>query len=268
MWVMQEGRAIGSWQSQGWESAENVAARDPRDQRTIEWNPGQPNGGVLPTWGGQSQEDSGNRVACVWFDAWDRHPPEPPDVYCRPSDLIATYRQGAGDRLTCQLEWQLVPLGSYGHGVDLLLSSQTELLDARPAVTVSTHLHVASVWTARGDTHKDELSRWTRVSFGRPVHVYAAMLVRLPGAYSYVEVVHPMDSYTEGTAAVGQSQIECFESPTPSVRSRVRFFGDALEKGVIRRARWRCAWVPREDDEYFAAVTYADLLRRALPLTT
>lgn len=229
-----------------------------------EWIPSQPEAGMQHRF----DEHRCEQLGAVWFDAWDRVPPGPPEVYRRQNDLIVSYQQWSGDELRCQLEWQLVTLGSFGFGVDLLLSAQTNLLNANPAVTISSHIPTSRVWAAQGDAHGESLSSWTPVERIDNASLCTAILVRFSSGSSYVEMVHPADIDAFPRSRDLNLRLDRAGDASGGISSRRRFFVEPLEKGVIRRARWRCGWVPREDDEYFAALTYADLLRRALPLTT
>ncbi|MDA0659909.1 MAG: hypothetical protein O3C60_13860 [Planctomycetota bacterium] len=229
-----------------------------------EWIPRQPEAGMQHRF----DEHRSDRLGAVWFDAWDQVPPSPPELYRRQNDLIVSYQQGSGDELRCQLQWQLVPLGSFGYGIDLLLSAQTNLLNAMPAVTISSRIPTDQVWLAQGDPQTESLSSWSRVSRIEDTDSCTAILVRYPGGPSYVEMVHPADVETISSCKDRNFSLGGSGDGSREISSRRRFFTEPLEKGVIRRARWRCGWISNEDDEYFAALAYADLLRRALPLTT
>ena len=120
--------------------------------------------------------------------------------------------------------------------LSLIVSVETSLLDSRPLVEVCTELPAEEVLPLdqRG------------------------VLYRLPGAeISYAELSAP-----------GEFQNLRLERQEQTFRtSRWKFFAHFLEKGVIRRARLRGVFLPREDDVARADACYEELLIAELPLT-
>jgi hypothetical protein len=170
------------------------------------------------------------------------------DRYERGGDLVVTYEQTPTRPLRVQIYWR----GSHSRVegddlpvVDLQVSTQTNLLDSRPALTAISLLPNCETLEVAGGTPRGN------AALGR--------LFRPDGLdVSYVELVHPADFHgiKLTTLADGGQRLT-----TP-------LFGGALEKGVILRARVRGVFLPRKNDQARAAQALADFCRQPPPLTT
>jgi len=185
--------------------------------------------------------------------------------YIRGADLVARYAETSGRDLSCQVYWQ--PLGGDeipGVGIDVLISTQTSVLDSDPDTVVSSDLPVEAAY--RLADH--EAGRFEPLSVSAnesrnavPDGVAGLFLFRLPGnRFSYAQMVHPTDflgaDLVAPTGGTGATRLNC------------HLFRERLEKGVIRRARVRAVFLPREDDQPAALRCYNDLLAASPRLTT
>ncbi len=185
------------------------------------------------------------------------------ESYVRDDDLVATYSASKSCPLQVQVYWRSVKAEGALSGaviVDLQVSVQTHLLDARP------HVKTCSMWPQVDVLQMTDFehSRWQpldarTISKGsaRSIHRPHCLIARPPGkAWSYVEMTHPAD--------VAQSSLE--HSGAVLTLKHV-LFGDELEKGVILRGRVRGVFTDRARDTAVAVAAYADLLAAPLPLT-
>jgi hypothetical protein len=172
-------------------------------------------------------------------------PVETADVYVREGDLIATYRPAASWPFTSQVYWsgpsREMPSGA--SELSLVVSVQTDLLDTRPEIRVTTRLPAVEVMEL---PHDD----------GR--HAQALLWRLVDRDWSYLEYVPRSDSGEVTIDADGAGRMTC----------EWRLLGEFLEKGVIRRARVSAAMLPREGDEKLAAECCRVFANRPLPLTT
>ncbi len=170
------------------------------------------------------------------------------DHYQRGGDLVATYEQTPTRPFRVQVYWRAALLlldGNELPAIDLLVSTQTNLLDSRPALTA------ASLAPKCETVEVASATQWDNVLLGR--------LFRPAGLdVSYTELVHPADF----------RGAELTSLPDGSQRLVTRLFRGALEKGVILRARVRGVFLPRNDDEAMSAAALADFTRQPPPLTT
>lgn len=176
-----------------------------------------------------------------------RHACEIEDSFARGSDLMIRYGQSESDSFAFQLDLRAVPqsgLGPFQCGLDLWLSVQTQLLDSHPTLEVSNEVSAAR-WSAT-DTEGKPARRDT----------LAALACRT-AASSIAIFVHPSD----------RSQAELLR-PTDATSSRVRLFGNFMEKGVIRRGRLRCLVGHAAVEANDLSATYASFAASPLPLTT
>lgn len=183
------------------------------------------------------------------------------DAYIRQDDLIATYLGPADpNRVRLQCYWRglaAVPGGRLG-GCELVISVQTDLLDADPSLTVESFLPAANVLRME---HADQPRFVALEPSSSPWSVEASpgvFLFRPRRQWSYLEMVYPSD--------FARAQIVA-QSP-PAWRLTSSLFPESLEKGVIRRGRIRGIFLPREEDETIALAAYREFVASPLPLTT
>lgn len=178
------------------------------------------------------------------------------DAYVRGGDLVANYGQLPNWPFAPQIYWRseqgadssdLVGIDrGASSSLSLLVSIQTDSLDSRPQIRVSTQLPT------------DEVIRVEQGESSRSV-LPTCYLWRLPGdEWSYAEIV-PASDFRDVS-------IEHAEAGLASVHWDL--FAEFLEKGVICRARIQSVILPRERDLDFAAAYCQAMERRPLPLTT
>lgn len=182
------------------------------------------------------------------------------DAYTRLNDLIVTFAQQSPETFTSQIYWRyLDSVGAQGllAGLDLIVSSQTSLLDARPEVTTRSALTAAEAWrlvdapTAGFEPIGDQNGHF------QPQDGTGCFLFRPKDQdFSYIEMVHPVD-FSRSTLAISDQQMEIGHL----------VIDRWMEKGVIVRARLRGALVQRQDDMQSSAKIYDDFCNAKIPLT-
>lgn len=176
------------------------------------------------------------------------------DSFVRGHDLVVTYAQTPQRPVRLQIYWRAFRhelAGTSVMGWDVQVSVQTSLLAARPALSIASRVPGDAAWESVtvGDIALQPLSR--------TASVYSAACYRsaFVGA-SYLEMVHPADVARE---QVSMSEAGCELSH--------ELFAQALEKGVILRARARGLFVPPHESGLAAAI-FEQFLLAPLPLTT
>lgn len=210
------------------------------------------------------------------------HPPlaDLEEAFVRAHDLVASYGETAQRPLRLQLHWRALTLPhelpeSQGNaaaqailaGCELVISVHTSVLESDPA------LRVASAWGWQRGTEVLELvsaapgeAETTAWSFTEeplrtsgPERSWGAYLCRWPGQpFTLAQLIYPSDFTTSELRWAGCSgPVEC----------TYLLFQQPLEKGVIRRARLRSLFLPRERDVEWAVAAYQEFSRSPLPLT-
>jgi hypothetical protein len=175
------------------------------------------------------------------------------DFYVRAHDLVVSYSPNR-DELTSQAYYRYVDLGSHGAGIDLILSRQTELLDADPRTIVSSLLPLGETLIFDGqrfDTEEVSVGESVNLDTGLYVHRFENRDV------TFVEMIHPTD-FEESVLTRSLNTLHVDHT----------LFHHRLEKGVIRRGQLRCAFVERESDLIIAQQLFEQFLQAELPLTT
>lgn len=185
------------------------------------------------------------------------------DSWVRGDDLVAVYAETAERAVRPEIYWRSLhrtaEVASFG--MELIISTQTALLDAPASMIASSELTATElVWLP--DSERLETAQ--PVPLGRAAHSFAAgqghgiVVCRLDGVpFSYIEMVYPSDlsvatlSWSEGKASL-----------------QWQLFPESIEKGVIRRARLRGLFVDRTNDLAEAARQFATFAASSLPLTT
>jgi hypothetical protein len=184
------------------------------------------------------------------------------DCWVRGDDVVAVYAPSSQRPFSPEIYWRhLSSLPAAATGVELIISVQTKLLDATPESSVSSTVPGAEVWwlpapDSESASHTPQLCPAT----------FAVLHGSGPGAFlfryqsiplSYLEMIHPSDfcgATLDGSDRRGGLQW--------------RLFHESLEKGVIRRARLRGLFVPRDSDLSDAGRHYRDFVASPIPLTT
>ena len=163
----------------------------------LQWNGHQLAGSLMAI----DVRDAGHSLEQRWL---------PADVYTRGGDLVAMYREPAGEPFHLQVYWRaLMPTNIAPAMLEAIVSIQTPQWEAYPYITVGT-----SLATSRAQLLSDSIA------------------LHLDDNWSYVEASPPGDF----VPAVSQ--------PNAARWSYGKHF---MERGVIRRLRLRGAFVPAGD---------------------
>ena len=188
------------------------------------------------------------------------------DLFVRGPDLVVPYSGRATDGLSCQVHWRAIESREpQAVGVEIVVSVQTNLLDADASIVLGNELPCTEVLHLCEDGTQ---SRVVTDASQRPsspdadqISQPGLLLYRLAdGAGSCVEMVHPTDFLTGQVVGTG--------AESGLVRSTFTLFGERLEKGVIRRARARTLFLSAEDDEARAVECYRRFAASPSLLTT
>ena len=169
------------------------------------------------------------------------------DSFVRGADLMVRYGQSDTDMFSFQIDFRAVPpsaLGPFACGLDMWLSVQTQLLDSHPTLEVRSHVP-SGQWLAVDNQGQPALDD------------SLATLSCHTSSGSVAIMVHPSD----------QCQSELLGTADLS-SSRVRLFGNFMEKGVIRRGRVRCLFGHSTIKANDLARAYDHFAISPLPLTT
>jgi hypothetical protein len=182
--------------------------------------------------------------------------------YVRGADLVASYAQTGQWNVRPQIYWRAVRQDDErAVGVELIASVQTSLQDSDPSTVIGSTLPSSDVWqlTDQEESRFEPVALADAESFVVESGAAAGLfLFRLPDvSLSYVEMIHAADFITAEVA----------KQADRGIRSAFRLFDERLEKGVIRRARLRGVFVPRESDQQDAVESYHHFVRSAVPLT-
>jgi len=156
------------------------------------------------------------------------------EALVRGDDLVATYRAADERPFSLQVYWT-VRQRKNGVVIDVLLSLETPLLESFPSVLMKSELQSVEVLQPQQ---------------GREFLV----LRSVDKDWSYAEMAHPQDS--------GDLRID-----EKGVVQRT-LGGTFLEKGVVRRLRFRGVFLPRANDLELASECLAELAAETPPLTT
>jgi hypothetical protein len=207
------------------------------------------------------------------------------DPYTRGADLVATYGEVPEHRLRSQVYWRCVTAKEFGDSFassvvaafDLILSSNTSLLDSDPRLNVRSQvpgiveaLQFRCSSTGANDWHARQILPPQSIgNSAQPIAVapeegaagcFLTRLGRLP--FSYLEMVHPADFCGSTITFTNPSQ-----AGEQDVLVEHQLFHQRLEKGVILRARVRSAIIARQQDEETALAAYQKFAAAEPPLT-
>ena len=197
------------------------------------------------------------------------------DFFARGNDLVAIYSETAEHPFRAQIYWRSVPSAiTQGSGrfldrakqsfaaLELILSIQTNLLDADPTLTVETNLSatqasqlVGSQTECLTDLHIADSPAVLNPASG--VGCFHFRLADSPLAYT--EMVHPADFH--------RSTLERSAADSNALRLSHQLFAQRLEKGVILRSRIRGFFTPSGADPGLIALAYQDFATSDPPLT-
>lgn len=196
-------------------------------------------------------------------DPQHRWPSPLADAYRRGDDLVASYWPTDPWPYAAEIYWSAdaTPPDATLAAAALLVSIQTDLLDALPRLALETRLPAEEVLQI--SVNDRDQPQVTELHEGRqriaPHGMMCCLVRRLPGsALSVAEVMLTRD-FREVIVA---------HQPGDTTSTRWQLFAEFLEKGVIRRARCHVAFLPREQDIGLATAVCRAFERRPLPLTT
>lgn len=161
---------------------------------------------------------------------------QPADAYVRGADLVVAYREPLEVSYDVEVYWRIAPAtAALPLAVDAIVSVQTPLWEAHPAVTVCSNL------------------------FGRrATAVSTGLAIAGDNGWSYVEATRP------GDFAVSTAD----EKGSGSAAASWRFGRQFMEKGVIRRLQLRGAIVPQGTEQASVEQLRLALTAEEPPLTT
>ncbi len=224
---------------------------------TAELEPSRPDRGLTIACGPSRQNQEFQAFAVVPLPS---HALQAEEIYVRDDDLIARFRQSASDAYAFQLNWRLLkPVEPFSFAVELWVSIQTQLFDSAPEIEVSFRSAASwHQWTHDNLCyHADDQyqERPERGFESAQADVPAAMVTKAADSTLFW-LIDPRDQGSIGWSGNLSAQ-----------RQTARLFGDFLERGVIRRARFQLWIGPSSSDFEIAKVAYRELLSSQLPLT-
>lgn len=208
-------------------------------------------------------------------------PTKPLDFYSRGDDLVVTYPESP-DAVRTQIYWHWAPGattdGAAGlPGFELRVSVQTHLLDSSPKIGVHSQLPASEVIECRGLDPGEyrAIPQTDSYPLAPPEEpCLQGLIFRLDDSdFSYAQLLHPSDVLTQSEASACQVPSQTLvevesQHAANQPRCSSRLFFEPLEKGVIRRARVRGIFVPRENDLESVAACGQRFVEQKLPLTT
>jgi hypothetical protein len=197
------------------------------------------------------------------------------DFFARGNDLVAIYSETAEHPFRAQIYWRSVPSAiTQGSGrsldratesfaaLELILSIQTNLLDADPTLTVETELSAIQV----SHLVDSQTERLTDLQIAdspvvlSPADGLGCFHFRLADSpLAYTEMVHPADFH--------RSTLERSAADSNALRLTHQLFAQRLEKGVILRSRIRGFFMPAETEPAVLVRAYQDFATSDPPLT-
>ena len=186
------------------------------------------------------------------------------DAYVRLNDLIANYGETEARPFSVQIYWRM--LGDLARkgvsaALELIVSTQTNLLDTHPQVATVTTLPDSEVYRLANDPAGTPFQLLAPETTGQTLtrETGTGCLLFRPGGanFSYAEMVHPVDFQN--------CELSCSTEGLVSARQSV--ISRWMEKGVIVRARLRGIFVDRKDDFATTAACYWDFCAAQAPLT-
>ncbi len=227
-------------------------------------------------------DDASLRILGVVIDSGEPSAPrEPMDAYARGNDLVVTYPQSF-DGVRTQVYWQSPAVEepeptTTAAEIDVQVSVQTDRLDSRPAICVVAQVSASEIFECLGtDPSKyHHILPQDEVALSLPAErCVQGLIFRLANTETtFAQLLHPSDVLVQSQSG-GGDPIHQTLLRRESLGETVQFtcscglFFEALEKGVIRRARVRGVFVPRENDLEAVAACARRLMARKLPLTT
>ena len=163
----------------------------------------------------------------------------PNDIVVRGNDLTLRIPARSSDLVSYEMQYRVA---SGDHALELILSAQTQLLDSQPKTKVVSRFHSADL-IQPGNHHQADQDP-----------PYCVVRPAATDDVSLLVMVHPSDFHRASVDAdAGKVTYWVFQDP--------------LEKGVIRRARFRLQLLDRCDDEQQASELFLQSKTERPPLT-
>lgn len=179
---------------------------------------------------------------------------DPSDQWVRGADVVAVYEPADARHLRGTVMWRHEPSAAGRNAWQAIVSAQTALLDADPAIAVVSEVEAGDVLMMS----RKQADGWRPLGRDAPLPTDAiAILVRRAARGSVLIAVHPDDEARLGIdRSAGRVRAVCGLFPRP------------LEKGVLLRSRTLAAVGPADDDTGWAGATLAAFAAAPPPLTT
>jgi hypothetical protein len=181
------------------------------------------------------------------------------DAYQRGQDLVAVYAQSVERPYRATVYWRALDIAQRAAAaVDLIVSIQTELLDASPLLRSRSRVPAdESLGRSRsGDWESHALGGAEHQASGAADYRLVVLPLRHVDA-TYCEMIHPSD--WRGM------ELNCNED---AIELGWTLVGHFMEKGVVRRLRVRGVFLHGRPDERLIRELYADFAASPPPLTT
>jgi hypothetical protein len=183
------------------------------------------------------------------------------EAYVRGDDLIATYLENQAAHVRPQVYWRHLPGGAALAGVELILSAQTSQLHSLPRLWCQAQWNRCEAWQLidpRRELYERLDAGETPTSIEAGQGTSLVLLRPQQHPLSVATAVHPADFH--------QAELSPLQRAA-GCQLRYWLFPENLEKGVIRRARIRTWFVPRDGDAAAACGLYSSFLSDPLPLS-
>ena len=182
-----------------------------------------------------------------------------PDAWhIRQADLVATYPQTDARPFAVEVYWRVIAASDPDvlAEVELWVSTETDLLDSSPEVSVVTGLPQGELVAV--STENSDASQPISLTEGEVTHEGVGCFVYRPveASYSVIDLIEPSSYLSTSFAATDSGMQACH-----------RLMHPWFEKGVILRSRTRSLIVRRENDLQTAARVYRKFVNADLPLT-
>jgi hypothetical protein len=185
------------------------------------------------------------------------------EFYLREGDAVADYPASESFPFRSLVYWRVLPSAEPPAvaALEAIVSTQTDLLDSHPRISVSTSLPALELWRLTS-LEKAEFKQIS-LTKAQPQQIHYSQgpgcyLWRLSGErWSFAEMLPPSDFHSTDIMSDGGGMFSLSH----------RLFERSLEKGVILRARVRGVLLERGRDAVCAIQWYRDLLQSELPLT-
>ena len=177
---------------------------------------------------------------------------EPVEMFVRISDLVVRLPHRNSDLVAYELCFRT---SEDGREIDLLLSAETNLLDSKPETKVSTSLLAGTVNTKSDASDLTEVTNTANFESESVADYFVHRPTAMPD-HSILLLSHPTDFHRAAAESGDAASVSIWVFP------------ESLEKGVIRRARFKLCVLDRANDETKASEIVDGFRSEAPPLAT